>query len=112
MGQLFLLQVGSSAITNWDSSIITNQGSYYKLGQTLLQVRAVITNWGITNIYSALYRATLYFAEKEENKSVYTDNSNNKVSFLLMNKKIIKKKFSFKSLDSRVKETINLIFEQ
>ena len=33
-----LLQIGASAVTNW--------GSYYKLGQPLLQNRAAITNWG------------------------------------------------------------------
>ena len=39
MGQT-LLQIGAA---------ITNQGNrYYKLGQTLLQIRAAITNWGIT----------------------------------------------------------------
>ena len=33
-----LSQIGASVITNW--------GSYYKLGQNLLQIRAAITNWG------------------------------------------------------------------
>ena len=33
-----LLQIGTSAVTNW--------GSYYKLGQLLLQTKAAITNWG------------------------------------------------------------------
>ena len=33
-----LLQIGASVVTNW--------GSYYKLGQPLLQNRAAITNWG------------------------------------------------------------------
>ena len=33
-----MLQIAASVITNW--------GSYYKLGQTLLQTRAAITNWG------------------------------------------------------------------
>ena len=33
-----MLQIVASVITNW--------GSYYKLGQTLLQTRAAITNWG------------------------------------------------------------------
>ena len=66
LGQLFILQIGATVITNWVSLIITNQGkfynksgqllqiraivvtnwgSYYKLGQTLLQIRAAITNW-------------------------------------------------------------------
>ena len=69
LGQLFLLQIGKSVITNWGSLIIINQGKFYyksgqllqisatvitnwgsccKLGQTLLQIRAAITNWGIT----------------------------------------------------------------
>ena len=33
-----LLEIGASVVTNW--------GSYYKLGQLLLQNRAAITNWG------------------------------------------------------------------
>ena len=33
-----LLQIGASFVTNWDS--------YYKLGQSLLQNRAAIINWG------------------------------------------------------------------
>ena len=33
-----LSQIGASVVTNW--------GSYYKLGQPLLQNRAAITNWG------------------------------------------------------------------
>ena len=70
-GSFVLLQIGASVIKNWGSLIITNQGkfcyksgqllqiratvltnwgSYYKLGQTLLQIRAAITNWGITDI--------------------------------------------------------------
>ena len=32
------LQIGANVVTNW--------GSYYKLGQPLLQNRAAITNWG------------------------------------------------------------------
>ena len=38
IGAAFLLQVGASAVTNW--------GSYYKLGQQLLQNRTAITSWG------------------------------------------------------------------
>ena len=33
-----LLQIGTSVVTNW--------GSYYKLGQPLLQNKAAITIWG------------------------------------------------------------------
>ena len=60
IGAASILQIGASLVTNWDS--------YYKLGQPLsqmgagitiwakmcykmgqvLQVRAIITNWGIT----------------------------------------------------------------
>ena len=40
MGQT-LLQIRATVITYW--------GSYYKLGQTWLQIRAAITNWGITS---------------------------------------------------------------
>ena len=32
-----LIQIGTSFVTNW--------GSYYKLGQPLLQNRAAVTNW-------------------------------------------------------------------
>ena len=39
IGAVFiLLQIRASTVTNW--------GSYYKLGQSLLQSRAAITNWG------------------------------------------------------------------
>ena len=48
-----LLQTRTNIVTNWGSFIITNWckcryklGSYYKLGQPLLQNRAGITNWG------------------------------------------------------------------
>ena len=56
-----LLQIGPSVVTNWGSyyklgqpllknrAAITNWDKfYYKLGQ-VLQIRAIITNWGITN---------------------------------------------------------------
>ena len=33
-----MLQIGVNVVTNW--------GSYYKLGQPLLQNRAAFTNWG------------------------------------------------------------------
>ena len=38
MGSFILLQIRASIVTNW--------GSYYKLGQPFLQNRAAITNWG------------------------------------------------------------------
>ena len=37
-GEASLLQIGVNVVTNW--------GSYYKLGQLLLQNKAAITNWG------------------------------------------------------------------
>ena len=37
-GSFVLLQIGANVVTIW--------GSYYKLGQPLLQNRAPITNWG------------------------------------------------------------------
>ena len=43
-----LLQIGTNAITNWGSLFITTGRRYYKLGQTLLQIGTIITNWGIT----------------------------------------------------------------
>ena len=60
IGAASLLQIGASAVTNWGSyyklgqpllqnrTTTTNWGKiYYKLGQ-VLQIRAIITNWGIT----------------------------------------------------------------
>ena len=41
-----LLQIRANVVINWGSFIITNWGSYCKLGQPLLQNRAAITNWG------------------------------------------------------------------
>ena len=42
IGAAFLLQIGGSVMTNWDSLIITNQGKfYYKSGQ-LLQIKATV----------------------------------------------------------------------
>ena len=46
-GSFVLLQVGASVITNWGSLVTTKwDRRYYKLGQTLLQIRVAITNWG------------------------------------------------------------------
>ena len=47
-------KLGQACITNWGSfvllqireNVVTGWGSYYKLGQPLLQNRAAITNWG------------------------------------------------------------------
>ena len=43
IGAASLLQIRASVITNWDKL-------YYKLGQ-VLQIRAIITNWGITIVW-------------------------------------------------------------
>ena len=45
-GSFVLLQIRANVVTNWGRLIVTNWGSYYKLGQPLLQNRADITNWG------------------------------------------------------------------
>ena len=46
-----LLQIGAASLLQIGESVVTDWGSYYKIGQPLLQNRAVITNWGkiITN---------------------------------------------------------------
>ena len=41
-----LLQIGAASLLQIRASAVTNWGSYYKLGQLLLQNRAAITNWG------------------------------------------------------------------
>ena len=41
-----MLQIGAASLLQIRASVITNWGSYYKLGQPLLQNRAAITNWG------------------------------------------------------------------
>ena len=41
-----LLQIGAALLLQIGASVVTNWGSYYKLGQPLLQNRAAITNWG------------------------------------------------------------------
>ena len=44
-----LLQIGTTSLLQIGAAI-TNQGKiYYKLGQ-VLQIRAIITNWGITHV--------------------------------------------------------------
>ena len=43
---LTLLQIGAASLLQIRESVVTNWGSYYKLGQLLLQNRAAITNWG------------------------------------------------------------------
>ena len=41
-----LLEIGAASLLQIGGSIVTNWGSYYKLGQPLLQNKAAITNWG------------------------------------------------------------------
>ena len=41
-----VLQTGSASLLQIGGSFVTYWGSYYKLGQPLLQNRAAITNWG------------------------------------------------------------------
>ena len=41
-----LLQIRAASLLQIGTSVVTNWGSYYKLGQPLLQKRATITNWG------------------------------------------------------------------
>ena len=46
-----LLQIGAASLLQIRASVVTNWGKmYYKLGQ-VLQIRAIITNWGIKNEY-------------------------------------------------------------
>ena len=47
-----LLQIGAASLLQIRASVITNWGKmYYKLGQ-VLQIRAIITNWGITDMFA------------------------------------------------------------
>ena len=41
-----MLQIGEALLLQIRASVVTNWGSYYKLGRPLLQKRAAITNWG------------------------------------------------------------------
>ena len=43
-----LLQIGAGSLLQIGANVVTNLGSYYKLGQPLLQNRAALTNWGRT----------------------------------------------------------------
>ena len=40
-----LLQIGAASLLQIEASVVTNWGSYYKLGKPLLQNRAAITIW-------------------------------------------------------------------
>ena len=46
------LQIGAASLSQIRASVVTNWGSYYNLGQPLLQNRAAIINWG--NMYYKL----------------------------------------------------------
>ena len=41
-----LLQIGAATLLQIRASVVRDWGSYYELGQALLQNRAAITNWG------------------------------------------------------------------
>ena len=43
-----LLQIGIASLLKIGASVVPKWGSYYKLGQPLLQNRAAIKNWGKT----------------------------------------------------------------
>ena len=45
IGAAFLLQIGAAFLLQIRARFITNKGRYYKLGQSLLQIGAGITNW-------------------------------------------------------------------
>ena len=40
-----LLRIGAASLLQIGASFATNWGNYYKLGQPLLQNKAIITNW-------------------------------------------------------------------
>ena len=40
-----LLQIGEASLLQIRANVVTNWGSYFKLGQSLIQNRVVITNW-------------------------------------------------------------------
>ena len=50
-----LFQIGVTLFLQIRASTVTNWGSYYKLGQPLLQSRAAVTSWG--KIYYKLRQA-------------------------------------------------------
>ena len=41
-----MLQIGAASVLQIGESVVRNCGSYYRLGQPLLQNKAAITNWG------------------------------------------------------------------
>ena len=45
LGQM-LLQIGAASLLQIGAAVVTNWGTYYKLGQPLLQNTVAIRNWG------------------------------------------------------------------
>ena len=43
-----LLQIRAASLLQIGTNVVTNWGSYYKLGQPSLQNKTAITNWGKT----------------------------------------------------------------
>ena len=41
-----MLEIGAASLLQIGASVVANWGSYYKVGQPLLQNRAATTNWG------------------------------------------------------------------
>ena len=46
LGQACVTNQGSFVLLKISANVVKNWGSYYKLGQPLLQNKAAITNWG------------------------------------------------------------------
>ena len=46
-----LFQIRATSLIEVGTSVVINWGSYYELGQPLLQIRAIIRNWGITGFF-------------------------------------------------------------
>ena len=103
------LKLWANVVLNWaaqllqiGASVITNRGSYYKLGQPLLQnnpaitnwgknyykigqalqIRTIITNWGITNVIKIDFTAIWVLPERMR---VLTKNSSDGGSLTLFN---------------------------
>ena len=71
-----LLPIGAASLLQIRANVVTNWGSYYKLGQSLLQDRAVITNWGryyrlgqplLQNKAAITNWGKMYYKSKQEN---------------------------------------------
>ena len=74
-----MLQIGAVSLLRTGASVVTNWGKmYYKLGQ-VLQIRAIITNWGIT--CAKELRSTKLFL-KVNNKKYYINQ--NRVSWSII----------------------------